>query len=855
MGENWLHNVGEKAGLSIWRIDNRSKQLTKEQTSTRAVLKSDDCYVLLYTKIDICGGPSTYSVFLWVGKTTQVEDFANEKVDDLVASIGECSRTRESQENESKEFHGYFKQGIQYVEPLSLKKQINLRDGDYPTRLYKLKGRRNIRLSLVEISPNALNSGDVFILDDDSTIYQWNGKAASRMEKGKALDLTTRLRDERMNRLKAEIVVMKEGMESEEFWKILGGKGVVAPAGNDDEEWENLAIKDHKLYRVEGMPPAPLTLHPVDTEGHHFHRKHLDNDFSHIFDTGSQLFIWNGRGSPPEVKVEMPNRARQFLKEQGRPETIPVTVCPMGVEPALFKTHFLGSFTEYIDTQEAFEGRIKVSNKTAGTLRQEKVNVDALLHPEKYAIAREEFAEYIPSAQQEGEVVLHKEFKVFYVDKKQLHDLPLEEYGIFYSGQAYVVQYTVRPEGGTRKFVVYHWHGRNASVQDKGSASLLAQTLSSKFGRGCTLCRVVQNKEPEHFLSHFQGYMCVRTGKRDTWLTTTADKPKLYQIRGDTELTATASQVEAIAASLNSADVYVLETAQKIFIWQGKGSNEFERKSATVLCDRVQEQVGSKEKVVIDEEAEPEEFWKELGGKAAYSNEPHRQSRDLKVRLFQCSARTGVFKVIEILNFCQDDLDDDDVMLLDTYREVYIWIGTKANKKEKEKAMTRDVAQEYIELADDGRDKDSPIYSIDAGQEPIQFTSYFKGWNSKQARTGEDLYSRKLAQVHNEGGKLLGPQLTAQRRPRIESMGPTAEEKAEGTISADDMTKKLNPDGLIVDFDRLKVKPTPEGVNGANLEAYLSDEQFATFIKLTRAEFYALPQWKQLRHKKAVGLF
>lgn len=66
---------------------------------------------------------------------------------------------------------------------MALRKQINLRDGDYPTRLYQLKGRRNIRLSLVDISYKSLNSGDVFILDDDNTIYQWNGKVASRMEK------------------------------------------------------------------------------------------------------------------------------------------------------------------------------------------------------------------------------------------------------------------------------------------------------------------------------------------------------------------------------------------------------------------------------------------------------------------------------------------------------------------------------------------------------------------------------------------------------------------------------------------------------------------------------------------------
>lgn len=75
------------------------------------------------------------------------------------------------------------------------------------------------------------------------------------------------------------------------------------------------------------------------------------------------------------------------------------------------------------------------------------------------------------------------------------------------------------------------------------------------------------------------------------------------------------------------------------------------------------------------------------------------------------------------------------------------------------------------------------------------------------------------------------------------------------SISADAMTKQINPTGLIVDFDRLRVKPTPEGVNGANLEAYLSDEQFAQFVKMTREDFYALPQWKQLRHKKAIGLF
>lgn len=90
-----------------------------------------------------------------------------------------------------------------------------------------MKGRRVPVVFLVEVSANSLNSGDVFILDTYDKIFQWNGNGASRMEKGKALDITTRLRDERMNVVKAEIIVIRQDHEPDEFWKLLGGKAPV----------------------------------------------------------------------------------------------------------------------------------------------------------------------------------------------------------------------------------------------------------------------------------------------------------------------------------------------------------------------------------------------------------------------------------------------------------------------------------------------------------------------------------------------------------------------------------------------------------------------------------------------------
>ena len=66
---------------------------------------------------------------------------------------------------------------------------------------------------------------------------------------------------------------------------------------------------------------------------------------------------------------------------------------------------------------------------------------------------------------------------------------------------------------------------------------------------------------------------------------------------------------------------------------------------------------------------------------------------------------------------------------------------------------------------------------------------------------------------------------------------------------------KYNPDGIVVDFDRLKVKPTPEGVDGGHLEAFLSVEEFHELFGTTIDKFHALPIWKQLVIKKDKGMF
>lgn len=46
------------------------------------------------------------------------------------------------------------------------------------------------------------------------------------------------------------------------------------------------------------------------------------------------------------------------------------------------------------------------------------------------------------------------------------------------------------------------------------------------------------------------------------------------------------------------------------------------------------------------------------------------ETNQITPRLFECSNQTGTFVATEITNFNQTDLDEDDIMLLDTWDEV-----------------------------------------------------------------------------------------------------------------------------------------------------------------------------------------
>ncbi len=57
------------------------------------------------------------------------------------------------------------------------------------------------------------------------------------------------------------------------------------------------------------------------------------------------------------------------------------------------------------------------------------------------------------------------------------------------------------------------------------------------------------------------------------------------------------------------------------------------------------------------------------------------------MRLGRCASE-------EVFQFEQEDLIEDDVMLLDTYHSIYVWVGDLANAEEKKSGP--EVAAQYV---------------------------------------------------------------------------------------------------------------------------------------------------------------
>ncbi|KAI4341254.1 hypothetical protein MLD38_025998 [Melastoma candidum] len=104
----------------------------------------------------------------------------------------------------------------------------------------------------------------------------------------------------------------------------------------------------------------------------------------------------------------------------------------------------------------------------------------------------------------------------------------------------------------------------------------------------------------------------------------------------------------------------------------------------------------------------------------------------------------GKFEVEEIYNFTQDDLLTEDVLILDTQAEIFVWVGQLVDPKEKQSAF--EIGQKYVDMTAslESLAPDVPLYRISEGSEPCFFTTFFS-WDSAKANVQGNSFQKEVA--------------------------------------------------------------------------------------------------------------
>uniref|UniRef100_A0A8C2ZKF5 Scinderin like a n=1 Tax=Cyclopterus lumpus TaxID=8103 RepID=A0A8C2ZKF5_CYCLU len=699
-----FQTAGKKPGLQVWRIEKMDLALVPPEL--HGDFYTGDSYIVLKTT----PAPS-YNIHSWLGEKatqdergcaaifmTQLDTFLN----------GAPIQFTEFQNQESLTFLGYFRTGIKYKMGgvASGFRHVVTNEADVE-RLLRVKGRRRIRAIEMEMSWESFNKGDCFIIDLGAFIYHWSGSESNMFERLKTTELAVAIRDnERQGR--AEVEMIEEGSEPEDVIKVLGPKPDLPPGGSDsdqhtDKQNKNLA----SLYLISDAAGSMTSTMVADKNP--FKQDMLSNSECYILDNGgsNKIFVWKGSDANKDERSAALAAANQFIKDNNYSPNTQIQILPAGGETTLFKQFFFN----WLDKDESTgPSKAYVMGRIANVTQ---IPFDASkLHSDDNMAAQHGMVD-----DGSGEV------KIWRVEGGDKVPVDPSTYGQFYGGDCYLVLYSYNA-GGREKHIIYTWQGNKCTKDELAASAFLTVQLDDSMGGAATQIRVTQGQEPPHLVSVFKANpLLVHLG--GTSRVSGESKPgskRLFHIRRSSTKATRAVEVAPTATSLNTNDVFVLKTPSSLFVWKGKGAMEEEQAAAEYVAG-----VLGGTATDVEETEEPADFWKALGGKKDYQTSLALQKTVKPPRLFGCSNKTGRLIAEEVPGeFTQMDLAPDDVMILDTWNQIYVWVGNDAN--ETEKTGSSQIAEQYVESDPSGR-TGVPIGTIKQGNEPLFFTGWFLAWD------------------------------------------------------------------------------------------------------------------------------
>uniref|UniRef100_A0A671V252 Scinderin like a n=1 Tax=Sparus aurata TaxID=8175 RepID=A0A671V252_SPAAU len=671
-----FETAGKEDGLQVWRIEKMN--IVPVPKALQGSFYEGDAYIVLYTR------ERSFYLHSWLGeKATQDERGAAAifmmQLDDHLGGSP-----------------------IQYTE-------VSAHSPGHLTSAKRWSRLRNIKAKEVDMSWDSFNTDDCFIIVLGENIFHWSGSNCNRFERLKTTELAIDIRDNEL-RGRGKVEMIDEGSEPEEVIKVsfyfvffLNRKPNICGCKCD---FDFMATRKNASF----SDASGAMKTTVVADKNPFQQNMLSMSECYILDNGGnkKIFVWKGKDASPDERKAARTAADKFIKEKNYHPNTQIQILAAGAETMLFKQFFFN----WLDKDES-TGPTKpfITGRIA---KVDQIPFDASKLHETAAMA----AQHSMVDDGSGKV------QIWRVEGKDKVLMDPSTHGQFFGGDCYLVLYSYNT-GGREKHIIYTWQGQKCSRDELGASAILTISLDNSMGGVATQVRVTQGQEPPHFVSMFKDkFLVVHLGGTSR---EGVDKQMLSNERftsNPPSVCVSPTQVEPTASALNTNDVFVLKTPEALYLWKGKGQTGEEMDAARYVASLLGGAVTE-----VEEGEEPAPFWASLGGKKAYQTSKTLQMAVSAPRLFACSNKTGRLIAEEVPGeFTQGDLLPDDVMILDTGAQVFVWIGKEAN--EAEKTGSAKIVQDYLDSDPSGR-SGIPITTIKQKEEPRIFTGWFHAWDAK----------------------------------------------------------------------------------------------------------------------------
>ncbi|XP_065181481.1 protein flightless-1 homolog [Sycon ciliatum] len=761
--EIFSEDTGREEGLTIWSIENFVP--VYQDPVFYGQFYEGDCYIVLKTFMGSSNSSEVdWEIFYWCGKDATMDKLACAAIHavNLRNMLGARGRTmREEQADESPEFLDLFDNGdIMYIEGGSASGFYTQEDRRRTSRFYRMSGSKTLHFEAVPANVKALDAGYVFILDSHKELFVWSGKTSSLMCRQKSRLLAEKI-NKNDHKDQKTVTVFPKGEHNAAFLEALGW---AEEDGEPEIEDKVGAFQPARttLYRVV-LGHGYLELPQVEQPNRRLEQKMLMPSDVYILDCTSDIFVWIGRKSARLVRAAALKLSAELCMMLPRRPQVMVSRVMEGTENLVFKSKFPGwddvigvdytkipGFGKVMPKLKiSLEGTNQDKNKSkagggaaaaapvAAAPELPKIDMSAL-----FSNRVEDTPDDDAIASREDYNIDLAEIKCFVLENKKFVKLPPEEEGHCFSDCSYVFlcRYFVPLESNgdgdeeeeayqeELATTVFFWQGHNAPQMGWLTFTFSFQKkIEQLIGNDLNVRQVFQQQESPRLLAHFDNKLIIHRGSR----TAPRRKPTLFQMRcnGGLENTRTV-EIDCTGCNLNSAYCYVLRVPFEpeggiVYGWRGSTAHKYHcdllEEVAKSLCDE------GYAMQLIDEGEEPENFfWVGLGGKVPYITTATDYRKYM--RLFRCSNERGFFSVSEkCADFCQGDLDDDDVMILDDGHTVFIWVGTHASDVESK--LGAKSAQVYANYwGEKPAQRKRELKLVRKGKELDTFKSCFHGW-------------------------------------------------------------------------------------------------------------------------------